>query len=111
MLHQPAAKGGVQRHIHVLDHADADLSHCLSTPPVSLLCSVCQVQLAGGHVTERITDATTHVVAVPAPGDVLGEVHPEKLLSAVSEQAGGKSALIIMQRLLREKALDVVRLR
>ena len=69
------------------------------------------MQLAGGHVTERITDATTHVVAVPAPGVVLGEMHPEKLLSAVSEQAGGKSALIIMQRLVRDKALDVVLLR
>ena len=38
-------------------------------------------------------------------------MHPEKLLSAVSEQAGGRSALITMQRLLREKALDVVLLR
>ena len=74
-------------------------------------CSVCQVQLAGGHVTERITDATTHVVAVAAPGHQLGEMHPEKLLAAVSEQAGGDSGLIIMQRLLKEKALDVVRLR
>ena len=72
---------------------------------------MCQVQLSGGHVTERITDATTHVVAVPAPRVVLGEMHPEKLLSAVSEQAGGTSALIIMQRLVKDKALDVVLLR
>ena len=112
MLHHPAANGRVQRHTHILNcKLTLFLVPLLALCTQVCSCSVCQVQLAGGHVTERITDATTHILVVPAPGDVLGGMHPEKLLSAVSEQAGGKSALIIMQRLLKEKALDVVLLR